>query len=481
MAGIVLGGTLLGTLLALLLARRIDENHLVSGRILLQIGRELGAARPTMVGENSVVQANPRREDVNTEAEMLGSPALIERCFKELVEEKVIELKEPTGLMPVLRKISEWLGLTSPKTIEARMLEKWSQSMTVYAVAGSNVLGVECRTNEPAIGKVFLDKMIKQYLEAHLKAYSTASSETFFQAEVARLEKILIGYEAEMSKFRIDTHVFDIDSERSLAMTRRGEAEALKRTTEARFAAAKARAEQLAQTLEAYPPTLVLQAERKVNPVHDELEKRGADARSALIQAQSQYPEDSPYVTRAKTLAEEVTRMLAAQPVEREDSKVVGPNQVHMTIAQELAKARADHKALEAEVLVASEAVAFWDHRVVEIEEARPKFAKLIILLAEAQRDLSHALGTARLSRIGKQLDDLQIANVVVIVPPTITPTPIRTFGLPTRVAVTMQGTLLGLVLGLAVAFLIHARQAHAAQARAPAPAKAWQEHEGLT
>src|SRR5262245_24066976 len=188
MTAIVLAGLLLGSVVAFLIARRVDEMHLVQGRILLQIGRELGSARPTMVGENASVQANPRREDVNTEAEMLGSPALIRQAFDELVAEKVIELTPPHGFQAGLRRLSDSAGLTTPKSVEHRILEKWSNSLTIYAVAGSNVLGIDCRTPEPETGKVLLERMIKLYLEAHLRAYSSSSSEPFFRAEVERLE-----------------------------------------------------------------------------------------------------------------------------------------------------------------------------------------------------------------------------------------------------------------------------------------------------
>lgn len=480
MSSIVLAGLVLGTVLAALIARRVDENHLVSSRILLQIGRELGSARPTMVGENASVQANPRREDVNTEAEMLGSPALIETCFRELVAEKVIVLKEPTGFTAFLRSLSDALGLTTPKTVEARTLEKWSQSLTIYAVAGSNVLGIECRSSDPATGKALLERMIKHYLDAHLKAYSTASSEPFFQAEVDRLEKTLLECESQLSKHRLETRVYDGDTEKGLALSRRGEAEAGKRTLEAKLAAARARVADLERSLQARPDSIVVQAERKISPLRDELEKRHADAERTLLDAQSQYPEDSPYVTRAKAMLDKTAKMLEEQPKERDESRVLGPNQITIALSQELAKASAEMKALEAELVVARENVTAWDQRLVEIESTRTKFSSLIVALGEAQKDLAQALGTARLSRISKQLDDLQVANVTVIVPPTVTPTPIRTFGLPTRVAITLQGALLGLVLGLAVAFLVHARRARGEDHDGAPPPPAWRENEGL-
>lgn len=481
MFAIVVLGLLLGTVAAALIARRVDENHLVSGRILLQIGRELGSARPTMVGENASVQANPRREDVNTEAEMLGSPALIESCFRELVAEKVLELKEPSGFTAMLRSVSDGLGLTTPKSVEARTLEKWSQSLTIYAVAGSNVLGIECRTSDPESGKALLDRMITHYLDAHLKAYSTSSSEPFFHAEVARLETKLLDCESTLSKHRLETRVYDADTEKGLALSRRGEAEAGKRTLEARLAAARARVGDLEKSLHERPDAIVIQSERKASPIHDELEKRHADAVRAFGEIEAQYPESSPYVTRARSMVEQTAKMLATAPKERDESTVLGPSQIHIVLAQELAKASAELKALEAELVVARASVVAWDQRLVEIETTRIKFSSMIVALGEAQRDLSQALGTARLSRISKQLDDLQVANVNVIVPPTIHPTPIRTFGLPTRIAITAQGALLGLVLGLAAAFILHARRERdRAAAATGSVGPAWQEHEGL-
>jgi len=426
------------------------------------------------------VQANPRREDVNTEAEMLGNPALIRQAFVDLVKKGTIVLRPQTGFMAGLRAFTDWLELTTPKSVEDRVHEKWSQALTIYAVAGSNVLGLDCRTPEPEVGKALLERMVALYLEAHLRAYSTSSSEPFFRAEVERLEGVLSKAESDLSNHRLETNVFDGDIEKGLALTRKGEAEASCRNLTTKVAAARARVEDLRGSLAREPETVVTQAEHKVSALRDDLERKVAEAGRSVIEAESVYPPSSPFVERAQTTYAKMKSMLEAQPKERDEGRVLGPNPVRTTVAQELAKATAELSALEAELGAAGASVEYWDRRSLAIEKTRVEFSRRIVALGEAQKDLAQALTTARLSRVSKQLDDLLVANVAVIVPPTIVPTPIRTFGLPTRVAIVVQGALLGLVLGLGVALLVHARRSRTAAPAGPAVPRAWGEDEGI-
>ncbi len=483
MSAIVIAGLLFGSVAAVFIAWRVDELYLVQGRILLQIGRELGSVRSTMVGENASVQANPRREDVNTESEMLSSPALIKRAFDELVQEKVIPLVPPKGFLAWLRRLSDSMELTSPKTVEHRTLEKWSQALAVYAVAGSNVLGIDCRTNEPEIGKALLKRMVQLYLDAHVQAYSTGNAEPFFRSEVARLETALLAAESDLSEFRLASGVIDPDVEKGLALTRRGEAEASQRSLITKVAAARARVTDLERSLGAQPETIVTTSERKASLVRDDFEKRVADAERGVIEAEQQYSSTSPFLARARTTYERLRALLEQLPRERDESRVQGQNPVRTTAAQELIKATAELRALEAELASADQAVAHWTARSVAIESTRVHFLGLNVRHGKVQKDLAQALTTAQLARISKQLDDIQVANVTVIVPPTIVPTPIRTLGLPTRVAVVVQGALLGIVLGLACAFWLHAvraRRAHTAGSAQQPPTASWDESHGV-
>src|SRR5580765_8070448 len=65
-----------------------DEKWLVGAKVLLQIGPETAGSRPSMVGSPTPFLAgNPRREDVQTEVELLSSSDLLRRAFDLFLRE----------------------------------------------------------------------------------------------------------------------------------------------------------------------------------------------------------------------------------------------------------------------------------------------------------------------------------------------------------------------------------------------------------
>src|SRR5262249_20841340 len=80
--------TIAGLVLGIAVALATDERWLVSAKVLLQIGPETAGSRPSMVGSPApFLNGNPRREDVQTEVELLNSGHLLRRAFDKLLAE----------------------------------------------------------------------------------------------------------------------------------------------------------------------------------------------------------------------------------------------------------------------------------------------------------------------------------------------------------------------------------------------------------
>ena len=472
----------MGLLLGYAIALCSPDTFLVTGRILVQIGRETGSARPSMLGEaGTALDPKPRREDINTEAEILGSPALFRQAFAALVAEGALVIPDPAkqGLgaraLAALRRVTEALGLTNARPDQERAYERWLKTVQVNAVTGSNVLALDCRTDQPEAGRKLLDRMIELYVQAHIKAFGSQSQEPHFRSEVTRLEQVVLAAEQQLVERRLGARVLDPESERSLLLTRRAEAEAALRSLTSRIAGLEAKAAELNSMLVSQPATSLLQSERKSSVVRDDLEKKLGELEREVVEMELRYPESSPMVARAHAARDHMRELAKGLPAERDESRILGRDPVHTVLKESLLSATAERKALAAEREAVQRSVVEMDQRLAAIEYARVGIASATRTLNEAEKDLALAQSSARLARTNQQLDALSVTNVSVVAAPTILPTPIKMLGLPPRLAIVAAGLLLGAALGIGILVL---RSPRAATAR-PAAAE-WRASEGV-
>ena len=87
------------------------------------------------------------------------------------------------------------------------------------------------------------------------------------------------------------------------------------------------------------------------------------------------------------------------------------------------------------------------------VEQGRAALDKQELDVAESKRDIVQAREGLRLAQVEQALDEHQIANVAVVTPPSWLPTPTKSFGLPSRVAVLLFCVAFGACLGAAWMF----------------------------
>jgi hypothetical protein len=442
----------LGTVLGWLGAYATDEKWLVSAKVLLQIGPETAGTRPSMVGSPAPFLAgNPRREDVQTEVELLNNPDLLRRAFERLRAEDEAEALGPdSGAIGTLaRRLAEVTGVLPVRTREQRALDKWASSLRIAVVPASTVLVVECRASQPAAAQRLLEHMLALYLEDHRAAFGGRGMSPVLGTLVTTREQVLADAESRLSKLREQERVVDVVQETSQLILARTAAETQVREVRSALDGARARFESLTSTLGITPDQLRTQQERAPNPVHDELELRLATARQALVAALEEFTADSPEVRRARESVAAVEAMCEHATATRESMAATGRNPLHDSLLDQLAKTRAQVAGGEAELATATRAVQELATRVLELEHARSELQKAEQDVVEAKKDLTQAHEGLRLARIEQALDESQIANVTVVARPGWLPTPMRSFGLPARLAIVLFGLFSGIGIGV--------------------------------
>lgn len=447
-----------------------DEKWLVSAKVLLQIGPETAGSRPSMVGSPApFLTGNPRREDVQTEVELLSSPDILRRTFDRLFQEDPDGAlgREPSKVTRALRETGEGLGLMHPRARAERALDKWASNLRIAVVPSSTVLEIQARSDRPKAAARFLEILLDLYREDHLKAFGAQGLPTVLSGYVADRERALAAAESALTKLRTDLGVVDVVQETGLLLRRRSEADTALRDLVGKVEGVRAKVRALEVALESIPAEHRLSSERRPNPNRDELDLRLVTARQNLTVAEQQYQEDSPEVRVAREVVTLLSELAAKAASDREAGAVAGRNTVHDTIHEALLQARAEDRSLEAQRAAAEATATALQKRLAEIERGRAALQKAEIDVDEAKKAVTQANEGARLARIEGVLDEHKVANVTVVTPPTWLPTPLRTFGLPTRVAISAGGLLAGF--GLGVVWVLWRRSARPAPSAPPA------------
>lgn len=449
-------GALAGLLVGVIAAATTKNAWLVQAKVLLQIGPETAGSRPSMVGSPAPFLAgNPRREDVQTEVEMLSSGDLLRRAFERLLEkDREAALGEARGFVSrSLSAIAEGTGLVPSRTDEQRALDRWAASLRIAAIPSSTMLAVECRSDRPEAAAELLQQMLDVYLEDHRRAFGGRGMASVLDGFLRARESELATAERSLTEMRTKLGVVDVAIEIAQLEQRKSAALEDVRRLEGKLAAAAAQRSHLEGMLARTPERQLVASEQRANPTRDALDLRYAQALQDLSLAKERYTEDAPEVRTAAQQVKVVEGLRAATAEVRQDGATTGRDPLHDALRDMLAKAEADATGLTAELDFARNAAVAIERRLMAVEQGRAALDKQELDVAESKRDIVQAREGLRLAQVEQALDEHKIANVAVVTPPSWLPTPAKSFGLPPRVAVLLFCVAFGASLGAAWMF----------------------------
>lgn len=449
-------GAALGLGAGLVAAWSTSEKWLVQAKVMLQIGPETAGSRPSMVGSPAPFLAgNPRREDVQTEVELLASSDLLRRAFERfLAEDREAALGPARGALgSTLSSVAEGLGLVSSRTDEQRALDRWAATLRIAVIPSSTVLAIESRSDRPEAARGLLRRMLDVYLEDHRKAFGSRGMTEVMQGYLESKERELARREGHLSGLRREADVVDFAIEVEQLQSRRQSAAATAARLAGEAAAARAQKKTLEGLLSATPAELRTTREQRSNPTRDALDLRLAQARQELATAEQQFAATAPEIRQAKAQVELLQGLVDAAAPVREDGVVTGRDPLHDALRDQAARATSTAVGLEAELEVARGESKAVTERLAALEARRAELQKAELDVDESKRDVVQARDGLRLAEIESQLDDRGVANATVVAEPAWLPTPTKAFGLPVRVAILLGSTAFGLACAVALAY----------------------------
>jgi uncharacterized protein involved in exopolysaccharide biosynthesis len=229
---IVLVATVLTTYVALQL---VSEEYESVARLLVKLGRE-NVEVPATVEKGGVLTTGVRKEEINSEVQLVQSRDLIEATLDEIGEDAFrFEAPPPTTLFERIKyearafvrsvrdAVDELLIAAnlrkrlSPRDKVIMLLER---SLTVERERDSDVISVRLRLPDPDLTVRVLNVLVRNYLDRHMEVRRDPSVSAFYAEQVERYRTRLREIGSSKQSVQSQRGIASVSDQRALLLRR---------------------------------------------------------------------------------------------------------------------------------------------------------------------------------------------------------------------------------------------------------------------
>ncbi|MBN2315343.1 MAG: polysaccharide biosynthesis tyrosine autokinase [Sedimentisphaerales bacterium] len=436
--------------------------------LLVRLGRESVALDPTVTTGQIVPVQRSRESEILTELDILRSRRLAEKVvdlmgpdaiLKGVAERTAEETSEQPSCVAQtnrnskrrLRSILKWVGLgggLSDRDKAVLDLMKNSEIDTEKKI--SDTINVYFEAKDPNSAQHVLARLIDAYLEEHAAVHEASGSYEFFVQQSKMARDNLSRLEKQLQDLRKGSSMSLLNEELKITLNRIGSLESEIDREEASLGAARAGAQELAETLEGLPETVVTSVTTGVaNMAADKMRERLYELQLKEQDLLSKYDEQTRQVR-------EIRRQVAeAQAVLEKEKRVgtettTGFNTARQQTELSLLTERASISALEMRITCLKQKLA---QAQTQLQNLNDKAAKMKSLNREIEIQEGNYLKYAKnleQARIDQALMADRISNITIVQPATL---PIKPVG-PRKGLQFFFGLFLGVSGAVALAFV---------------------------
>ena len=411
----------------------ISERYISDAALLVTLGRE-NTEVPITVNRGGVYTTGVRQEEINSEIQLLLSRSLTESTIDAIGLDRFDFTPPPpeTLFQTIkyhLKKTVRWgkkqlenllisLSLRKALSDREKVILLVKRSLSIERLKESDVIKITIKLPSPQLCVDVIENLLTLYLEKRISLRQHSTIKQVFDSQTAKYKEKLTELENKRKEFRINLGINSITEQRNLLLARSTDLQHQIETTEYEYTILL---QNISDDLKARLnyPTSQLDEHQVPNLSVDSLKSRLTELKLRHIQMSNSYSGQSDTMKTLLNETNEVTLLLGNGL----KSRMVQLRKQHKDVDKELAILnQADSKAQELD-------------RTIKITETN------YLLYAKRQED----------ARISAELDDSQIANVLIISHPLPAIKPSS----PKKILIMTLGTGLGLILGFALTFVL--------------------------
>jgi polysaccharide biosynthesis protein PslE len=213
----------------------ISDQYVSSARLLVKLGRE-NVELPVTVEKGGLLSTGVRKEEINSEIQLIGSRPLIEATVDQLgVEAFNLQPKPPTTwFQRVKATLRGWVRAVKAQYKEALILLNLKQrlsereeaillvqqTLVVEREKDSDVIVVSVRLPSDQLAMQVVDTLVQLYMDRRLEVRRDRGISEFFEEQLSALRQQLGALDAGKQRLRDQGKISGINEERGLLLGR---------------------------------------------------------------------------------------------------------------------------------------------------------------------------------------------------------------------------------------------------------------------
>ncbi|MBY0612609.1 MAG: exopolysaccharide transport family protein [Beijerinckiaceae bacterium] len=207
---LILGVTLVAFLGSLAFVNLVAPKYTAEARLLLE-NRDTYYSRPEKDGRGNAEAIDP--EAVQSQVQVLGSRDLARLVIKNLNLGALPEFDPVLKGIPAYMRVLILLGFVRDPTLstpEERVLESFTNKVSIFSVGKSRVIGIEASTLNPDIAAKIANNLAQEYLaqQQEAKKQTTQVASSWLNQTIEPLRQKVVEAEARVEAYRSKNNLF---------------------------------------------------------------------------------------------------------------------------------------------------------------------------------------------------------------------------------------------------------------------------------
>jgi uncharacterized protein involved in exopolysaccharide biosynthesis/Mrp family chromosome partitioning ATPase len=348
------------------------DSYETSARVMIRFARDDADPKTSLSAANTrLIPAN--RPDINTEAELIKSYALVDRVVTTLhLDVPPVEIP-PTSVIPRIKfelrrayhsvrdfteQVEIATGLSEHLSNREKAIVAVMRGLKVESVKESSVVKVSLNSQMKTGAGQVLNTLLDFYREQRLSAEKNPREAEFFASQAAQYEQSLKDKEQRLYELKKKYDISSFPDQIRLTMDDKSAAERAASASASKLAAAEAKADALKQQIAAEAPSKVVSEIASRNSALDFLTQKRASMELEKQKLVSKYKADDPFVQDADDELKRIKQLIDGTPPAVEQSRTTAPNATYESLQKEFLTVTQERAALDAEVRSETAAVA---------------------------------------------------------------------------------------------------------------------------
>jgi polysaccharide biosynthesis protein PslE len=461
---IILAAALVSVYIVLQITRDL---YATDASLLIKLGRE-NVEVPITAQSGMVTTVGVRKEEINSEVQLLKSQSLIEQVVDKLGADSLSRISPRVpgstsslrhrveGAFGLGKKLILWLmealNLTSKMDARQKAILGMMKSMTVEPVRDSDVITIHYENADPDLCLKVVDTMLHFYFEHHTRARRNTAAKSFYAEQMQHDLDQLLDIEEERNRMKSEWNIYSVADQRSLLLKELMELQTQIDIHASERAMYQKQKEVMSARMAQMPDSVDQSKTVGPNPALLQLKDRIANLHVEKARLSSRFAPKSQTMSDIEEQISSLTQLLKEEEATQTASHVSEANPLKREFEQSVGQLDVKIAGLDAKIKEIQAPVA-------EIKGALKRLNSGEELLEKAtrQRNLSEEIYVASAkrfeeARISNALDENRVANVVVLSPPMRQVAPVS----PRRLLIIALAIPAGLLLAIGYVLLVH-------------------------